>query len=86
MGSLWAQGSGQRVAESSGGGSGRHNQELSDPKRSTVLADLPRILLVLPTRVDAGSATVTSWIDVDALQAVESFYYRVRAENAGGSE
>jgi len=36
--------------------------------------------------VDAGSATVTSWVDVDALQAVESFYYRVRAENAGGSE
>ena len=35
---------------------------------------------------EAGSATITRWVDVDALQAVESFYYRVRAENAGGSE
>ena len=35
---------------------------------------------------DAGSATVANWLDVDALGAVESFYYRVRAENAGGSE
>jgi hypothetical protein len=35
---------------------------------------------------DAGSATVTRWVDVDALGAIDSFYYRVRAENAGGSE
>jgi hypothetical protein len=36
--------------------------------------------------VEVGSATVTRWIDVDALVAVESFYYRVRAENSGGTE
>jgi subtilisin family serine protease len=35
---------------------------------------------------DAGSATTTRWIGVDALGAADSFYYRVRAENAGGSE
>jgi len=35
---------------------------------------------------DAGSATVTRWVGVDALGAADSFYYRVRAENAGGSE
>jgi subtilisin family serine protease len=35
---------------------------------------------------DAGSATVTRWVDVDALGAIDSFYYLVRAENAGGSE
>jgi len=33
-----------------------------------------------------GSATITLWIDVDALGATESFYYLVRAENAGGGE
>jgi len=31
--------------------------------------------------VEVGSATVTRWVDVDALGATESFYYRVRAEN-----
>jgi len=36
--------------------------------------------------VEAGSATATHWLDVDALAAVESYYYRVRAENAGGGE
>ena len=35
---------------------------------------------------DAGSATITRWTGVDALGAADSFYYRVRAENAGGSE
>ena len=35
---------------------------------------------------EAGSATITRWVDVDALLAAETFYYRVRAENAGGSE
>jgi hypothetical protein len=34
---------------------------------------------------DAGSATITRWVDVDALGAAGSFYYRVRAENSGGS-
>jgi hypothetical protein len=34
----------------------------------------------------AGSATSISWADVDALQAPGSFYYRVSAENSGGSE
>ena len=32
-----------------------------------------------------GSATVTSWVDVDGLLATEPFYYRVVAENAGGA-
>jgi hypothetical protein len=36
--------------------------------------------------IDAGSATVTRWVDVDALDATDSFYYRVWAENSGGSE
>jgi subtilisin family serine protease len=36
--------------------------------------------------VEVGSATITSWVDVDAMTAVESYYYRVRAENAGGAE
>jgi hypothetical protein len=35
---------------------------------------------------EVGSAVSTQWVDVDALGAVEPFYYRVRAENAGGSE
>jgi hypothetical protein len=35
---------------------------------------------------EAGSATVTSWVDVDALEAQAPYYYRVFAENAGGSE
>jgi hypothetical protein len=34
----------------------------------------------------AGSATVTRWVDVDALGAGEPYYYRVYAENSGGSE
>ena len=35
---------------------------------------------------EVGSATDTSWVDVDALGATESYYYRVRAENSGGAE
>jgi len=35
---------------------------------------------------ETGSVTVTDWMDVDALGATESFYYLVRAENAGGGE
>ena len=35
---------------------------------------------------EVGSATSTRWVDVDALGAVDSFYYRVTAENSGGSE
>jgi hypothetical protein len=35
---------------------------------------------------EAGSATVTRWVDVDALLAADTHYYRVTAENAGGSE
>jgi hypothetical protein len=35
---------------------------------------------------EVGSATVTRWAGIDDLVAAESFYYRVRAENAGGSE
>jgi hypothetical protein len=36
--------------------------------------------------IEAGSATVTRWVDVDALGASEPYYYRVYAENAGGGE
>jgi hypothetical protein len=35
---------------------------------------------------EAGFATTLGWVDVDALGAAESYYYRVRAENAGGSQ
>ena len=35
---------------------------------------------------DAGSATVTRWVDVDALVAPAPYHYRVGAENAGGGE
>jgi len=35
---------------------------------------------------EAGSATTTSWVDVDALGASDSFHYRVTAENSGGTE
>jgi len=35
---------------------------------------------------EAGSATATEWVDVDALGAPDSYYYLVWAENAGGSE
>jgi len=35
---------------------------------------------------EVGSATVTGWVDVDALTEPGSYYYRVRAENAGGTE
>jgi subtilisin family serine protease len=35
-------------------------------------------------KAEVGSATVTRWVDVDALEATGSFYYRVRAENSGG--
>jgi hypothetical protein len=34
----------------------------------------------------AGSATTTRWVDVDALGAASSFFYRVVAENSGGTE
>jgi hypothetical protein len=36
--------------------------------------------------VEAGSATSTQWYDIDALAAGSTYFYRVRAENAGGSE
>jgi subtilisin family serine protease len=35
---------------------------------------------------EAGSSTVTEWLDLDALVTAEPYYYRVTAENAGGSE
>jgi hypothetical protein len=35
---------------------------------------------------EAGSATSTQWIDVDALVAADSYAYRVTAENGGGTE
>jgi hypothetical protein len=34
---------------------------------------------------DVGSATSTQWLDVDALGAPASYFYRVTAENSGGS-
>jgi hypothetical protein len=36
--------------------------------------------------VEVGSATSTAWLDIDALVATESYYYKVLAENAGGTE
>jgi len=35
---------------------------------------------------EAGSATSTNWVDVDALATPEARFYRVLAENSGGSE
>jgi len=35
---------------------------------------------------EVGSATSTHWVDVDALSAVDNYYYRVTAENSGGAE
>jgi len=34
---------------------------------------------------EAGSATSTTWVDIDALDSIDPYYYRVRAENAGGT-
>jgi hypothetical protein len=36
--------------------------------------------------VEVGSATSTRWVDVDALVSPDSRFYRVTAENAGGTE
>jgi hypothetical protein len=36
--------------------------------------------------IEAGSATITNWVDIDALNSPDTYYYRVRAENAGGRE
>jgi hypothetical protein len=33
-----------------------------------------------------GSATSTHWVDVDALRTPEPYFYRVTAENSGGTE
>lgn len=35
---------------------------------------------------EVGSATTTGWHDVDAVTTPDLYYYRVIAENAGGSE
>jgi hypothetical protein len=35
---------------------------------------------------EVGSATATRWVDVDALASAVPFFYRVIAENSGGSE
>jgi hypothetical protein len=34
---------------------------------------------------EVGSATSTTWVDIDALGSPEPYYYRVRAENSGGT-
>ncbi len=36
--------------------------------------------------IEAGSATSTRWVDVDALGTPQSHYYSVTAENSGGGE
>ena len=36
--------------------------------------------------IEVGSATSTRWVDIDALQAADSFLYRVTGENSGGPE
>jgi hypothetical protein len=71
------------------------------PARGTTISDPPHYSLsihaatlyriertISPTGsfAEAGSATVPRWVDVDALGASESYYYRVYAENAGGGE
>jgi subtilisin family serine protease len=45
-----------------------------------------RALMAAGPFPEVGSATGTSWVDVDALVVGESYYYLVRAENSGGSE
>jgi hypothetical protein len=35
---------------------------------------------------EVGSATTSAWVDIDALGTADPYYYRVRAQNAGGSE
>jgi hypothetical protein len=35
---------------------------------------------------EAGTATSTRWVDIDALRAPSAFHYRVTAENSGGTE
>ena len=35
---------------------------------------------------EAGSSTLTTWLDVDATLASEPYYYQVVAENPGGTE
>ena len=35
---------------------------------------------------EAGSSTTTTWVDIDSLTTSAPYYYRVRAENAGGGE
>ena len=35
---------------------------------------------------EVGSATSTRWVDIDALASIDSFLYRVTAENSGGTE
>ncbi len=36
--------------------------------------------------IEAGSATSTRWVDVDALGTPDPYFYRVTAENSGGGE
>jgi hypothetical protein len=52
-------------------------------------ATLYRVTRAIATQgpwIEAGSATSTRWVDVDALGTAYSFYYRVTAENSGGHE
>ena len=35
---------------------------------------------------EAGSATSTRWVDVDALGTPDPYFYRVTAGNSGGGE
>jgi hypothetical protein len=35
---------------------------------------------------EAGSATSTRWVDVDALGTADPYFYRVTAGNSGGGE
>jgi subtilisin family serine protease len=53
---------------------------------AATLYRVERAVMTTGPFAEAGSATSTRWVDVDALTAPESYFYTVSAENAGGSE
>jgi hypothetical protein len=53
---------------------------------AATLYRIERAVMTTVPFAEAGSATVTRWVDVDALTAADSYFYTVRAENNGGGE
>jgi hypothetical protein len=53
---------------------------------AAALYRVDRAVMTTGPFAEAGSSTVTRWVDVDALTAADSHFYSVRAENAGGGE